>query len=238
MTEVAADQAISWRGLLGPGIEAVRRHWRPFVLLQVVALCLVVAYFKSEALRELCESLAAIRQRWGMVFSAVAAAVAGVVLPELAKVVALGQRRFDAVRLRNICFALPVFAFSGLFTDWQYRLFAWMYGNGSDWATVISKVLSDQFGTTPIYGVPYWIVIYAWRANRYDTRRTLGEISGRWYVMRVLPLLIPCWFFWVPMTMLIYSLPGPLQLWLFSFALGTWSLVMVFVASGEGRARA
>jgi hypothetical protein len=237
VTDVAGEGALNWRTLLGPGLEAVRRYWRPFVLLQGVALLLVLGYFHSPAVRQVCETLVAIKQRWGLLFSALAAAVAGVVLPEAAKVVALGLRRFDRQRWRDIAFALALFAVNGMITDLQYRFLGWVYGTGAEWPTVLAKVFTDQFGTTPLYGVPYWILLYAWRANAYDARATLGMISGRWYVTRVLPLLIPAWFFWVPMTMLIYSLPGPLQLWLFALAMGAWSLVMIFVASNQPRAQ-
>lgn len=235
VTEGVVRETVSWQMLAAPGLEAVRRYWRPFVLLQAVALLLVIGYSQSAAVREVCEHLAAVKTRWGLLFSGVATALAGAILPEIAKVLALGQRHFDRRRINDISFALAIFAFNGVWTDLQYRVLAWMYGSGNDWPTVMSKVLTDQFACTPLYAVPYWIVLYAWRGNGYDLRRTVGEMSGRWYLTRVLPLLIPCWFFWIPMTMLIYSLPGPLQLWLFLFAVGAWSLVMVCVASGQTR---
>ena len=45
-----------------------------------------------------------------------------------------------------------------------------------------------------------------------------------------MPLLIPGWAFWIPMTLMIYSLPGELQFCMFSLALAAWSLIMIFVA--------
>ena len=41
------------------------------------------------------------------------------------------------------------------------------------------------------------------------------------------------WAFWFPMSALIYALPSGLQFCLFLLAVSAWSLLMVFVASGQ-----
>ena len=123
------------------------------------------------------------------------------------------------------------FAGAGIITDLQYRLFNIVIGPGTDPATVVTKVLVDQFVTTPIWGVPYWIVVYTWRSNRFSIAATLRQMTPRWYVTRCLPLLLPCWCYWIPMTALIFSLPAGLQFCLFALAIAAWSLVMIVIAS-------
>jgi hypothetical protein len=56
-------------------------------------------------------------------------------------------------------------------------------------------------------------------------------LGPRWYLTHVGPLLIPCWCFWIPMVLMVYSMPPPLQFSLFCLALAAWSLLMVFVAN-------
>lgn len=226
-----AVQPITLRALTRPGLEAIRFAWRPFLLLQGLALLLVIGYFHNDAVRGVCGELAEWKVRGGVLYSAAAAAFAGVVLPESAKAMVLGQRMLDRQRRRNITFALVAFAINGMVVDLQYRGLAVLLGHDNDPVTVISKVLADQFIVTPLYGTPYWILAYGLRAHRYRLGPLLAEISPRWYLMRVLPLLIPCWFYWIPMTLMIYSLPGELQLSLFAMALAAWSLVMIFIAS-------
>ncbi len=231
MDRAACLPPITLRSLVTPGLEAVRRFWKPFLLLQSLALLLVIAYFYNDAVRTACGGLAELKRNTGLLYSAVAAALAGVVLPEGAKAVVLGQRSFDRQRRRDIGFALVGFALNGIIVDMQYRGLALLLGHDNAPWTVISKVLADQFITTPLYGTPYWILLYGLRAHRYRPGPLLAELSVRWYLTRVLPLLIPCWCYWIPMTLMIYSLPGELQLSLFSLALAAWSLVMIFIAS-------
>ncbi len=226
---------ITLASLLAPGLAAVRRYWKPFLLLQGAAFLLVFAYYSSAQVRTACVQLSDAKLRGGLLFSAIAAAFAGAILPELAKAIMLGDRAITRRRLRDIGFNLAIFAVNGMIADVQYQAMAHVFGHDAAVSTVIKKVLADQFITTPLYGTPYWLVVFSLRAHRYNPVRTLGEISPAWYIRTVMPLLVSGWVFWIPMVSLIYSLPGPLQFCLFCLALGAWSLLMVFVARVETR---
>jgi hypothetical protein len=140
--------------------------------------------------------------------------------------------------VRDVGFALLAFAGAGMIANQQYRFFEWLIGTDTGWRTICRKILMDQLVLTPIYGTPYWVLVYSLRAHRYDVWKTIRQISPRWYVACVLPLLIPAWAFWFPMVALIFSLPGPLQFCLYCFALAAWSLVMIFVATQEAEVAA
>jgi hypothetical protein len=219
------------RRTLAPGLAAVRRFWRPFVLLQAAALLQVIAYFNVPAVAVACDRMSAFKQHAGLLFSAISYAVAGAVLPELAKAAVMGDRAVDRRRVRNVAFAVAVFALNGIINDLQYRGMAVVFGDDNRWPTVLKKVLADQFITTPLYGTPYWLVVYALRADRYRPWRTLPRLTPAWYVRTVTPLLVTGWAFWLPMSALLYSLPGPLQFGLFLLAVAAWSLLMVAVAA-------
>jgi hypothetical protein len=227
---------VSLRSILSPGLAAVRKYWRPFLLLQSAALLLVLAYYNSRHVRAICEVLSAWKDHGGLPFAAVAAALSGGLLPELAKALVMGDWRINRRRMHDVGFTLVVFAGCGMIVDVQYRAFAFLLGRDQQLGTILRKVLVDQFVTTPIYGTPYYLVMYGLRANGYNLFTTVRQISPRWYVTAVLPLLIPAWCFWLPMVALIYSLPGALQFCLYCFALAAWSLLMVFVATYETRA--
>jgi len=233
MPDLAPPPPITLAALLGPGLAAVKKFYQPFLLLQSAAFLLVLGYYTSDRVRSLCEHLSQLKQHTGLIFSALSTALAGAILPELAKAIVMGDWQITRKRMRDVGFALAVFAVNGIITDFQYRGLAWWLGQDNHPATVIKKVLADQFITTPIYGVPYWVVVFSLRANRYDLIRTIRHITPRWYAARVLPLLIPAWCYWLPMVSLIYTLPGPLQFCLFCFAVAAWSLLMVFVATHE-----
>ena len=233
MNTVTAPPHITLSSLLAPGVAAVRRYWKPFLLLQGSALLLVLAYYNSASVRDACVQLSNFKQHGGLLFTAIAAGMAGALLPELAKAIMLGDRKITRQRLRDIAFNLAIFAISGIIVDVQYHFTALLLGDHADVKTVIKKILFDQLVTTPIYGTPYWLVVFSLRSHRFNPVATVREFSVEWYKQKVLPLLIPGWAFWTPMVALIYSLPGPLQFCLYCFALAAWSLLMVFVAKVE-----
>lgn len=233
MPAVVEPPAISLKIIIAPGVGAVRKFWRPFVLLQAMALGLVISYYTNAHVRTLCETLSDLKQRGGYLFSAIATAIAGAFFPEIAKALVMGDRTITRRRLNDAAFTFFAFAINGVMTDAQYRGLGWLFGHDSHVGTIIKKSLTDQFITTPGYSAPYWVLVYRFRAYRYKLVPTLAEISPRWYLMRVLPLLIPAWCYWLPMVFLIYALPAPLQFCLFCFAVAAWSLLMVFVAGQQ-----
>ncbi len=220
-----------FRATIAPGLAAVRRYWRPFVLLQAAALALVVAYYTVPAVAAACDRMSAVRRHAGLAFSAASAAVAGAVLPEVAKAVVLGDRAVDRRRVRTLAFVMLAFAANGVLNDFQYRGMAAVFGDDARWPTVLKKVLADQFVTTPLYGTPYWLVVYAVREDRFRFWATVPRLTPGWYLRTVPPMLVTGWAFWIPMTLLIYSLPGPLQFCLFLLAVAAWSLLMAAVAT-------
>jgi hypothetical protein len=212
----------------------LRRFWRPFLLIQLLALALVVAYHVDARVRALCATFAAVKVAGGLPFAATAAAFAGGVLPELAKMIA-GRGAGRAFRGRGpaILFNIAFFAFNGLVVDVLYRTMAWMFGSDTRLPTVMAKVAFDQFVFTPV-----WLVIivglYLWRGRRFSWAATRSELGRGFYRKHVLPLLLPDWFFWIPMVAVIYAFPLPLQFLLFTLALAAWSLIMVVIAGGGG----
>lgn len=243
MPDVAADQNVTIRSLVQPGIDAARLYWRAIIVLQAMALLLLIGYFNVAGIKSFCADLAAIREEWGVVVSMLGSVIAGTILPEIAKLL-LPRAGRQPVTLRDVLINAAFFAGAGALVDTQYRILAVILGSDMGMGTAVRKMLVDQFVLTPSYGVPYWILVYAWKANGFRILPTLRGINRRWYLTSVLPLLIPAWVYWVPMTLMIYSLPGNVQFALFILAMAAWSLVMVFIArrqaeptpAGESRA--
>jgi hypothetical protein len=219
-------------GVLDAGQAALRRFWRPFALIQLVAVALVVAYHASPSVRDVCAALAAWKTAGGLPLAAATAAFAGGVLPELAKLVA--QRGSAPLRGRagEIAFNVAFFAFNGVVVDGLYRLEATLFGSGAGSATIAAKVAFDQFVFTP----PWLFLItalYLFRARGYSWSATRPAFTRGFFRERVLPLLLPDWFFWIPMVSVVYAFPLALQFLLFILALAAWSLILVVIAGGE-----
>ena len=144
----ADEQQRRLRDLARPGVAAVRANWRPFVLLQAAALAGVVSYYQVGAVREVLADVAAFRERAGYAFAGVAAAVAGAVLPEVAK--AVTQRGWrPGERAGEVSFLLVFFFLNGLLVDGFYRLLGVLFGTGTDPGTAIVKMLVDMLSSRP-----------------------------------------------------------------------------------------
>ena len=221
------------RTLAAPGVAAVRHHWRPFVAIQAVALLLVLLYFRVPAVTSFCARLAHLRVQGGYAAAMLATAFAGAILPELAKAVTQRGWRPDRRTLADLAFLLPVFALNGLLVDAFYRLLARLFGGGNDWSTVLLKAATDQLLFTPFIALPLVATLFTLRRLHFDAAATGRELNRVWYGRRVVPLLLPCWAFWGPMVLLIYSLPTALQFVLFALAMAAWSLLLVFIGGDE-----
>jgi hypothetical protein len=218
---------------LESGLAALRRYYRPFLLIQAVAVVLVAAYYASAAVRAVCASLAAIKVAGGFPFAAISAAIAGGLMPELARLLTDRGRPVGPGRGPRVAFNLAFFAFNGLVIDALYRLAAVLFGVGTDARTIALKTVFDQFVFNPVW-LPLIVGLYLWRQNRFQWGPTWAALrAGGFYRARVLPLMLPSWCFWIPMVVIIYALPVPLQFLLFVLALAAWSLIMVFIADND-----
>jgi hypothetical protein len=235
MTATAKDSlAIS---PLAAGAAALRRYWRPFLMIQAAAVVLVLSYHGSQAVRTACEVVAGWKTAGGLPFAALDGAVAGGLLPEIAKLLAERDLRVWRGRGAEIAFNTIFFAFNGMVIDRLYRTEAELFGTEGTLRTVVTKTLFDQFVFTPLWLVLI-TVLFLWRQRGLSLAATRPALRRGFYRARVVPLLIPNWLFWIPMVSIIYALPVPLQFMLFVPALGAWSLIMVFIADAGALADA
>jgi hypothetical protein len=220
------DRAVS---PLAAGAVALLRFWQPFLLIQSAAALLALSYHFSPAVRATCGIVGVWKTSGGLYSAALIGAVAGGLLPEIAK--ALTARSFDGLRGRGgaVAFNTTFFAFDGIVVDLFYRLEATLFGNAATFRTVLTKTLFDQCCFTPLW-LALITMLFLWRQRHFSFAATLPSLRRGFYRNRVLPLLIPNWFFWIPMVSIIYALPSSLQFPLFAAALGAWSLIMVFIA--------
>lgn len=223
------------------GLTALRRFWRPFVLIQSAAVALGFAYRSCDAVRAACVGLARWKTAGGLPFTAILGAFAGGLLPELAKRLTGrapgGDARGQEQARRDVRFNLAFFAVNGIAVDGLYRTAAWLFGNDAHLSTVIAKIAFDQLVFTPTWSALALLVFLARRCG-WSWRRARAALGQQGFVRgflgaRVLPLLVSNWCFWIPIVAIVYALPGPLQFLMFAFALAAWSLIMVFIANQD-----
>jgi hypothetical protein len=156
MPEVVSPPSLTLESLLAPGIAAVKKYWRPFLLLQSVALLLVILYYTNSHIKTICDQLSRFKESGGLIFTAVAAAVAGALLPELAKAVMMGDRAITRNRVRDVGFAMAAFAVSGHTVHHRGAEDAVrpVCHNTDLWNAVLGGGLSVSGGAVPFAGSP------------------------------------------------------------------------------------
>src|SRR5580658_7899203 len=156
---------------LALGAAALRRFWRPFLLIQSAALALALGYHFIQAMRSACEAVGVWKTSGGLLFVALSGAVAGGLLPEIAK--ALADRTLAGLRGRGgaIAFNTAFFAFNGIVIDLFYRLEATLFGSEGSLHTVVNKTLFDQFVFTPLWLV-FIILVFQWRQRGFSLAAT------------------------------------------------------------------
>lgn len=193
------------------GLRGARANLVPGLFLQAGALALVLAYYQHPATRAALVGLSEVRAGAGVGFAVLSTGLCGGLLPFLY------LRAQPATRTRYAWsqgLALTAFwGYKGLEIDVWYRFLAWTVGEGTGPATVAGKMLLDQFVYCPLFAVPLTVIVYDWIEHGFGAATVAADFrEPRWYLRRVLPLLISNLGVWVPAVCFIYALPTPLQL--------------------------
>jgi len=221
------------------GVGALRRFWRPFLLIQAAALALGLAYRFSDPVRVACATLARWKTGGGLPFTMITGALAGGILPELAKGLVDRGRSWHPRRhpgaVAEVLFNTAFFAINGAVIDGLYRTEARIFGDDARVATIVAKIAFDQFLFTPLWSSVI-AALFLFRRRSFSWAATRPALRAGFFRARVVPLLVPNFCFWIPIVAVVYALPATLQFLMFAFALAAWSLIMVFIAGQDSDA--
>jgi hypothetical protein len=236
-TSAADPAARAASGLLAPhGIAAVlqasgrglRRNFLPGVVLWLVGMSLVLAYYQLPAARPLFERIAQWKASGGFAFSAVSSSLFGGVIPFLAL---LALDRIPRGRGRGIAlFLIGFWALRGMEIDGLYRLQGLLFGTGTDAWTVVKKVAVDQLVYSVAWSAPFSLLAYRWKDAGFNAR-VLRAVTQRSFWLGEIPVVVvSLWGVWIPAVAIIYSLPADLQIPLFNIVLCFWVLLLETLA--------
>ncbi len=235
MDAVPSSPAVAeppWRA----GLHSIRALLGPGLVLQAAALGVVLAYYFVPATGAVFARLAGWQSAGGFAFSAVATALCGGVLPFL--YLRLHPDTRAGHPWPHLFFFAAFWAWKGAEVDLWYRTLAVVHGPGHDAFTIARKVLSDQFGYNPFYAAPVANLCFAWKDAGFRWAPVAADLrAGRWYLRRVLPVLIAVWFLWIPVVCCVYALPSPLQMPLFNIVLCFWSMLFAHITGRQNRGR-
>ncbi len=131
-------------------------------------------------------------------------------------------------------FYITFWAVKGIEIDILYRLQAFVFGDNTKGATIIAKVLVDQFIYSPLWAVPSLVLLYQWQARRFPLHTRWIKLNKKWYIDMILPVMLASWVVWIPTVAFIYCLKMPLQLPVQNVILCLWCLMLMVITKEDG----
>jgi hypothetical protein len=212
------------------GLRAARANLVPALVIQAAVVSVVLAYYGWEPARAWLARLADFKREGGYLFSLVAGVLAGGLLPELLTVAVFQKWKVRRENWGSLAFGACFWGVMGMMVDALYRAQALVFGPGVDFATVLKKTVVDQFLFTPFVSIPLTVVIFEWRHAGYSLGGVSRALGRGFYLRKVLPAVISGVGFWLPVVVLVYCLPLPLQFPLFTLALTLWVMIFTWIS--------
>lgn len=201
------------------------------MLIQLCGLAVVILYYTWPTFASACEHIAQMKKEYGYAFSGIAGVIAGAIVPETFKVMTMRDEKLSRKRLKDLFFACFYFAFMAMLCDGLYRLLDIVIGSEPTTKNAILKTLCDQGLFTPTLGTGIASIYFPLYRSGWDFRSIFKGFGFVWFVKINLPVLLPAWCYWIPMCVLMYSLPSLLQVPFSVSATAAWGLLVVVIAS-------
>lgn len=215
------------------GIRAARANLVPGFIVQGTLLALLLAYYFYPPTTAWLNSLAALKEKWGFVYSALAAILAGALLPELLRVMVFQKGKIHSTNLKNLLYTIPFWAVMAVIVDLLYRMQVIWFGSEVTFAVVAKKVLFDQFVYSALFSAPatVWFYDFKNRGTRACGPREFFTLSH--YRDAVLPTIFATWGVWIPVVSILYSLPTLLQIPVYILALTLWVMLYTWMSERQ-----
>ncbi len=221
---------------VGPGPfkqawQAARANILPAVFLWSAAIGIIVAYTYSDSVRESLDKLKDFKDSWGYAFSAIPTPPPAPPPPLGIQWAArgFGSKRITPEPLRHLPILFVFWAYRGAEIDLLYRIQAWAWGTEKTIGTLAIKVLIDQGVYVLLWAIPTMVVVLLFKDCGYSIGRTRTELGRRWYRTRCVPLLVVNWVVWIPVVVVIYSLPEGLQIPVMNINVSLFMLLVMFI---------
>ncbi len=218
------------------GLEAARANILPGIVLQVIAVSILLAYYFAPASRVVFDTVSGWKQTYGFAFSMVSTGIFGGAIPLLVARLSPSVRGTAQVAWRHLPYLTAFWALKGVEIDLLYRVQSALFGADPTTSGVVIKTLLDQFVYCVMWALPTSVIAYQFKEHGYslkNLRPHLGPNFREWYRQHVLPVLVSNWGVWVPAVIVIYCLPEPLQLPIQNVILCLWAVLILWLTKHE-----
>jgi hypothetical protein len=162
-------------GILATIASVFRQNRASCLALNVIAISLVVSYYQVPALAGFWDSLSALKLRWSFAFACVSTMFAAAVLPTFIQL-AQGTLPQEG-KVKRLTLLMLFWGYRGMEIDLFYRLQGMIFGHGNDAATLVKKVVFDQFVASPLWFVPTYVIALRWVEMGGSWSRTRASLD-------------------------------------------------------------
>lgn len=212
------------------GWLGARENFIPGLVIIFFAALLVAAYYAFSSVRDALEGLQSLRNSWGLAFSMLTSAVGPGLIPGL-YLMLVGKSRHDGRGFLDLFFTCLIWSTNMIWIDTFYNFQDWFWGPSIGFGVIISKMLLDQFVFTPLLSIQHVALGFRLRDLNYDFKMLGSALHDDWIIKVIIPMMVSCWLTWIPGTLVVYSLPLPLQIPLMVLIQCFFALETAFVSS-------
>ncbi len=205
------------------GCKSAKANKVPMFVLWVMATMLALSYYFVPRVALILEPVAEWQERWGPAASAANQVFFCGIVP------GLFMLAVKSIRPRRAFLKVVVqsswSATWGVVYFFFYGLQSRMFGSGHGWATLVPKMLFDQFVWSPLVAVPLNAAFYLWIGCEFSVSAASARMKDGFLGGVVLPNLVSSWCVWIPTVIAVYAFPPDLQVQVMGLVCSFWTLM-------------
>jgi len=209
--------------------SALGANLLPGLCLQLFALTIGLSYFYWPASQQTFQFFADLKAEYGAVYAVISTSIFGGLLPFLYLFLS-GKVRF--LPLTQLLFYIIIWAGLGGLINAFYGLQIVLFGEGTDWLTILKKTSFDQFVFTVFVTSPLIALAFLWKDQQFNWQKTKMYFDDLIKV-QIPTTIVTTWIIWIPAVSLIYMMPSNLQIPLFNLVLCFFVLILAILNVDE-----
>jgi len=209
--------------------SALGANLLPGLCLQLFALTIGLSYFYWPASQQTFQFFADLKAEYGAVYAVISTSIFGGLLPFLYLFLS-GKVRF--LPLTQLLFYIIIWAGLGGLINAFYGLQIVLFGEGTDWLTILKKTSLDQFVFTVFVTSPLIALAFLWKDQQFNWQKTKMYFDDLIKV-QIPTTIVTTWIIWIPAVSLIYMMPSNLQIPLFNLVLCFFVLILAILNVDE-----
>lgn len=205
--------------------RAIGANLFPGFCLQLFAFSIGLAYFYWPASQPTFHFIAELKAQYGSAYAIISTAVFGGLLPFLYMYLS-GKVR---VMIWQQClFYILIWAMLGWLINGFYGVQVILFGEGTDWLTIVKKTALDQFVFSVIVTGPFIALAFLWKDQQFNWQKTKMHFEEL-IKLQIPTTVVTTWIIWIPAVSVIYMMPTNLQIPLFNLVLCFFVLILAIL---------